>query len=70
MRITTPPHTPTETIVIRSDSGKTGLAVPKATELKGLGIRWGEIVLCESGSGWGLGPRTGKGEGADFVSIC
>lgn len=34
-------HTPTETIVIRSDSGKTGLAVPKATELKGLGISWG-----------------------------
>lgn len=61
-----PPHTPTETIVIRSDSGKTGLAVPKATELKGLGIRWGEIVS----SGRGLGPRTGKGEGADFVSIC
>lgn len=34
-------HTPTETIVIRSDSGKTRLAVPKATELKGLGISWG-----------------------------
>lgn len=28
-RMTTPPHTPTETIVIRSDSGKSGLLSPK-----------------------------------------
>lgn len=55
----------TETTVIKSDSGETGLLPPKPLDVpfpraKGLGYREGEIGSCESGSHWSLGPGTGK----------
>lgn len=63
-RITTPPHTPTETIVIRSDQWEVWAVVPKATALKGLSTRWGRLSPVSQAlvGAWALERQKEKGQ--------